>query len=139
MQLLEKNDAHPRLFQAYQQAVQGLQAKALEQKTLRSFELILLDELGYGILPRTSAEIYETFQAQCHYRFIPEQGLLLTDSVEDAHSLFSGASLLAIAQENWHCDAVLQDAKRLIRFLFAPLLGSRPLHSRKLFMQMQEK
>lgn len=139
MQLLEKQDAHPRLFQAYQQAVEGLQAATLEQKTLRSFELILLDELGYGILPRTAAEIREAFQADCQYRFIPEQGLMATDSLDDAHSLFLGANLLAIAEENWHSDVVLQDAKRLIRFLFAPLLGSRPLYSRKLFMQMQEK
>ena len=139
MQLLEKNDPHPRLFQAYQETVCRLQAPCLDQKTLRSFELILLDELGYGILPRTAGEIHETFQAHCCYRFIPEQGLIVTDSTDDEYSLFSGANLLAIAQENWHTDAVVQDAKRLIRFLLAPLLGARPIHSRKLFMQMQEK
>ena len=99
----------------------------LEQKILRSFEKNLLEELGYGLLPKEICDIANAIQPNKYYRFIHEQGFVLSDPDDDKFqkNIFSGKSLLAIAQENWQDPTCLQDAKRLTRFILAPLLGTR--------------
>jgi DNA repair protein RecO (recombination protein O) len=86
--------------------------------------------------------MHNTFLPDKYYRFIPEQGFVLSDLGGEStaeSTLFAGKNLLAIAKEDWHDNVVLQDAKRLTRLILAPLLGSRPLYSRRLFMQPNEK
>jgi len=140
--LLQKWDAHPGLYAAYDRAVIALQAQELEQKTLRSFEKYLLEELGYGLLPKSDASLQNSLIPEKYYRFIPEHGFILSelgDQSQSKSNIFSGKNLLAIAREDWQDEAVLQDAKRLTRFVLAPLLGTRPVYSRRLFMQVGEE
>lgn len=137
--LLEKWDAHPMLYQIYEKTLLALQAKTLAQPILRSFEKQLLEELGYGLLPKHTTALHETIIADQYYRFVPEQGLLPAGPSHPEHPhIFSGKSLLALANEDWQDDKSLQDAKRLIRLALLPLLRSRPLHSRKLFTLITE-
>lgn len=137
MYLLQKWDAHPVLYEQYAKTLANLNSETLEQKFLRSFEKRLLEEIGYGLLPKTTASLQNTFTAQKYYRFIPDHGFVLSeiDDHSKAGNIFSGKSLLAIAQEDWQNEEVLQDAKRLIRFVLAPLLGTRFIYSRQLFTQ----
>jgi DNA repair protein RecO (recombination protein O) len=142
MSLLQKWDAHPSLYYAYEAAVTALQTEVLEEKTLRSFEKFLLEELGYGLLPKQDPAAPDALQADKHYRFIPDQGFELSELGDQAHAkttLFSGKSLLAIAREDWENEEVLRDAKRLTRYILSPLLGSRPLFSRRLFVLPEEE
>jgi len=135
MNLLQKWDPHQDLFRAYQNTLQVLQLNHLEQKTLRSFEKKLLIELGYGLWSSQNS-----FLPECHYRFILEQGFLLYDRADIFHlpnNVFSGENLLRITNEDWD-EASLQDAKRLMRFVIASLMGSRSLNSRRLFTQLVE-
>lgn len=136
--LLEKWDPHPRLFVQYEQALAALQTETLEEPSLRSFEKALLEELGYGVLPTSDTALQNSFVESRYYRFIPEQGFVLQEAGSASSQLFSGKSLIAIAREEWHDDDVLRDAKRLTRLVLAPLLGARPLYSRKLFAKMEE-
>jgi len=136
MCLLQKWDSHPGLFVAYKKTIEALQASKLEQKVLRSFEKYLLEELGYGLLPKSDITLQQTFSSDKFYRFTPELGFVLSESTIQNGNLFSGKSLLAIAKENWQETNSLLDAKRLNRLVLAPLLGARPIHSRKLFMQL---
>jgi len=138
MSLLQKWDAHENLYLIYERTLYNLQKNILEQKILRSFEKYLLEELGYGLLPKSSTLKPSTFLPDKFYRFVPEEGFVLSDRDDHTNlqaNIFSGKSLLAIAQENWDDETCLRDAKRLTRFLLAPLLGARPLHSRRLFTQ----
>lgn len=142
MYLLEKWDAHPGLYLAYQKAISALQSGVLEQRILRSFEKQLLEELGYGLLSKSDPSLQQRILPDQFYRFVPEQGFVLSelsDVTQAKSNIFSGKSLLAIAQENWQDEESLQDAKRLTRFLLAPLMGMRPVYSRKLFMQPNEE
>jgi DNA repair protein RecO (recombination protein O) len=140
--LLQKWDAHPRLFALYERTLAGLQADSLAEGVLRSFEKALLEELGYGLLPKTAAALQNSFLEEQYYRFTPDQGFILQEAgVSLGVSLnqaFSGKSLLAIAQENWQDIEALKDAKRLMRLVLAPLLGARQIHSRKLFIKFEE-
>lgn len=138
MSLLEKWDPHARLYQAYERAIIALQEGRLEEKVLRSFEKCLLEELGYGMLPTSMSELDNTFQHDKYYRFIPDQGFILSelgDQSQAKSNIFSGKSLVAIAREDWSDDDVLSDAKRLMRFVLSPLLGGKEIYSRKLFVK----
>lgn len=142
MCLLQKWDPQPVLFQAYEKTVLALQEDKLEQKHLRSFEKCLLEELGYGLLPKSDISLHNTFASDKYYRFIPDQGFVVSDAADQIPSnspVFSGKSLLAIAKEDWQNEDSLHDAKRLTRLILGPLLGERQLHSRRLFMQVEER
>jgi DNA repair protein RecO (recombination protein O) len=137
--LLQKWDAYPHLFKTYAQTIVALQMEVLEQKILRSFEKYLLEELGYGLLPKTENALHNIFFPEKYYRFIPEQGWVISELGEATlakSAIFSGKNLLAIAKEDWHTEVVLQDAKRLIRLMLSPLLEGRPIHSRRLFLNI---
>ncbi len=141
MALLERWDAHPALFAAYDQALTALQAVPLNQNALRTFEKKLLEELGYALLPKDGGTQHVVYDPDKYYRFIPDQGFIISELGADAKeksALFSGKSLLAIASEDWQNEDCMRDAKRLTRFVLAPLLGNRQIHSRKLFMQFGE-
>jgi DNA repair protein RecO (recombination protein O) len=137
MCLLQKWDPHPNLYHIYVNTLKLLQHPPLQQKTLRLFEKNLLEELGYGLMP-TLDRLPQTFYANRFYRFTREQGFVLSEfSVSSATSnIFSGESLLALATGNLENEDSLRDAKRLMRFVLAPLLGERPLHSRRLFIKL---
>lgn len=133
--LLQKWDAHPQLYSVYEKTLVGFQEKRLSQKFLRIFEKQLLEEIGYGFLPKNITST-QTFAPDRYYRFVPEQGFVLSEFGEQVETLtiFLGKNLLAIATEDWQSDEVLQDAKRLIRLIMTPLLGTRQIHSRRLFI-----
>ncbi len=142
MCLLQKWDSHSGIFSAYEKAVSALRTGVLEEKTLRIFEKYLLEELGYGLLPRKDTLALNTLLPDRYYQLVPEQGFVLSDITEPSktsEALFSGESLLAIMREDWENKDILQEAKRLTRFILAPLLGSRPLFSRRLFALPKEE
>lgn len=142
LNLLQKWDAHPNLYSLYEKTIIALQKTVLEEKTLRVFEKKLLEELGYGLLSKSDAALHNTFVPDRHYRFVIDQGFILSE-VRDPTQLpvdvFSGSSLLAIAREEWQDDNTLQVAKRLTRLVLGPLLGNRPLYSRKLFIKVKDE
>ena len=78
MCLLQKWDAHPGLYAAYAKAILALQTNKLEQKTLRSFEKYFLEELGYGLLPKSDVSLHNTFSPDKFYRFVPEHGFVVS-------------------------------------------------------------
>lgn len=140
MYLVQKWDAHPSLFALYAEALNGLRMETLQQKVLRSFEKNLLNELGYGILTKADGLSELRFSPDKHYRFTSEHGFMVVEEgANDQVNIFSGKSLIAIAKENWEIESSLQDAKRLTRFVLTPLLGSRTIHSRQLFIRPQEE
>lgn len=79
MRLLARDDAHPRLFDAYAAAVQLLATPAADvlQPALRAFELWLLREVGWlPSLDRETASLLP-LDPQAAYVLVPEAGLRL--------------------------------------------------------------
>lgn len=137
--LLAKWDAHPTLYLAYQTCIAALRGSILEEKTLRAFEKCLLEELGYGLLPRNNSAL---FLAKQYYRFVPGEGLVILAAAlmpMPAYDVFLGENLLAIAQEDWSNPACLADAKRLTRLIFSVLLEGKVIQSRRLFKKLAEE
>lgn len=140
MALLQKWDEHPHLYHAYEDTIYQLHHNGLDEKVLRAFEKTLIEELGYGILPRNLNENNE-IEVDKYYRFVPDQGFVVSELGEDVKAkvtVFSGKSLLEIAADDWSDADAMRDAKRLTRFILAPLLGNKQIHSRKLFLHPEE-
>ena len=140
MVLLQKWDTHSQLYATYEQTLYALQGNQLEQRILRLFEKHLLEELGYGLLPKSAMSLQNTFSPDKYYQFLPEQGWISVEvdrqqTLPIKGNIFSGKSLMAIAREEWDEETILQDAKRLTRLILAPLLGARQIHSRRLFLK----
>lgn len=132
MRVLQKQDPHPALYTIYQQSLLELHEKNRLEKTLRLFEKKLLDELGYGL------QLEHTISAEKHYHFYPDAGFKLSE-VESLPTIFSGRSLLSLARNELDDETSLKDAKRLMRLALAPILGSQPLQSRKLFTEVSKE
>lgn len=135
MRLLPKHDPHPQLFTFYQHTLEQMATDASSEKVLRLFEKKLLEEIGYGLPLKNEMQ----FKDQLSYQFDAERGFLACgeNAVAEGEQrlsagIFSGKTLNALLKENFEDSASLQEIKRLMRFVLAPLLG-RPLESRRLF------
>lgn len=135
VRLLPEMDRHNGLFYAYEQSLIALQQQVDIEPLLRGFEFRLLDELGYGLDftldVRNECVIENDRFYECHI----QEGFYAAASDVPESFLLKGEWLLAIASGNYALPATRQAAKKLARRMLKPLLGSKPLHSRELFMQ----
>lgn len=133
--LLQKWDPHPFLFSAYYRTLVSLQM-GLREASLRSFEKKLLEELGYGLSLAVEYETNLPIELEKGYLFEVQKGLIAyknSENIQDLINFFSGKSLVALREESWEDEQSLKDAKRLMRLALSPLLGEKPLFSRKMF------
>lgn len=147
MRLLERHDAHPGLFRAYQALIAALAAggdSRHEERALRLFEKSLLDEIGYGLVLDHDAASGAPIEDDAEYDYYPDRGPVGAAAAgvrEDAGRYrapagavrLRGRSLLALARGELDDPASLREVKHLMRVALAVRLGPRPLHSRALF------
>ena len=135
--LLPKEVPHPELFLSYQQSLNWLASDGDIEPCLRQFELLLLDDMGYGVDLTQEYESGQTVEADVDYCLVLESGIRRIDvSAQDAQgsNRFSGEALLQISKNIWTPNS-LKCAKRITRMTLSPLLGRKPLKSRELFQQ----
>ena len=130
MRLTVRHDAHPELFEHYGGALAGLSGGVSEEAALRLFEKRLLDSIGYGLVTQYEADTGEAIVANAEYHYVRELGPS-KGSVTGCR--VSGEVLLALESEDLTGAEQLRQAKRLMRFLLAPHLGDKPLHTRALY------
>lgn len=127
--LLHPYDSQADVFTLYGRCLLGLSVEAQAEPVLRRFEFSLLEVLGYGV----DFSVLEDWP-DSPVGFDPERGFVSADVVDAHQPLFALDTLRRVAQG--HDDKMsLKVAKQLVRYAMAPLLGDRPLNSRKLFMQ----
>ncbi|MGB1334270.1 MAG: DNA repair protein RecO C-terminal domain-containing protein, partial [Porticoccaceae bacterium] len=68
-------DPHEYLYQQYRQFITQLAAHGTDELILRRLEMLLLDELGYGLVLDTDTQ-GAAIRPDCQYQYIPEQGLI---------------------------------------------------------------
>ena len=132
--LLPKEVPHPELFVAYQQSLNWLANNGDIEPCLRQFELLLLDDMGYGIDLTQEYENGHTVEADVEYCLVLENGIRRIDNNAKGSNRFSGEALLQVSHNVWTPQS-LQCAKRITRMALSPLLGHKPLKSRELFQQ----
>jgi DNA repair protein RecO (recombination protein O) len=122
---LHKDDPHPEVFEDYHQCLSGLAQGAQVEAALRTFELNLMDNIGYGINFSYDLHHEKPMALNKKYRFNKEAGL-----IEAADGQFSGISLMAIAQRNFEDPQTLSEAKLLMRTVIDSHLQGKCLNSR---------
>ncbi|GGI69360.1 DNA repair protein RecO [Shewanella gelidii] len=127
------------LFVSYHQTLMAL-ASSFQQADLRYFEKALLLELG--AMPALNIDVYgDDICAENLYCLQLEQGFQPVTMArenqkytQEASQIFQGEMLLQLQRQQLNLKYERQ-AKYLMRSLFSPLLGGKPLASRQLFQQ----
>ncbi|MGB1912343.1 MAG: DNA repair protein RecO [Porticoccaceae bacterium] len=134
--LLHQHDPHQPLYHFYHQFMSHLSVSGLDQAELRRFEMLLLEELGYGLVLDAEAETGQAVSAECLYYYIPDQGLkLIQDQSQDNIYALSGADIMALSQGHLEKQSVLRTAKQLTRQVIDFYLDGKELNSRELYRQ----
>ena len=103
---------------------------SLKVVSVRQFELILLDELGYGIDFGYEAISREAVDPEEYYSFVNGEGFHKT--TESTENSIIGLDLLKISEGDLqHVDSYKM--RDITRCSLRELLGDKPLKSRSLF------
>ena len=138
LKLLQRNDPHPALFDAYEALVGRLQAPAEDAiRALRLFEKRLLEELGWGLSLEHEAGGATPLDPGRSYRYELDGGAEPLDGVAEGSLIFCGSSLLSLARDELDDPRSLADARRLLRAALDRLLDGRPLRTREVMFEMR--
>lgn len=132
LRLLQRQDPHPALFEAYALAVQQLPNDAdAAHDALRVFERDLLAETGYGL------QLPDDLDPQGHYLYRSEHGARPVAAAEAG--AYRGLSLIELRDGQLSSQASRADVRRLLREAITAQLGGRPLETPRLLREMRAK
>jgi len=138
LRLLPREDPHEALFERYGETLRGLASGAATGPILRSFEKVLLREIGYAlVLERDSATGRGVDPAKT-YTYDPERGPVEVSGAAQADLKLAGQTLLDIARDDFSDAVTQQQAKLLMRSLINHRLEYQPLRSRRIFRELME-
>jgi DNA repair protein RecO (recombination protein O) len=137
MKMLPREDAHPALYDAYGEALIALAQGSADAPELRRFEKTLLKELGYGLTLDVDADSGAPIATEAQYCYLVERGPVAKVDAGDTPML-SGKTLLDMAADDYTDPRTRQQSKQLMRQLIAHHMGGKPLHSRRVFVELQE-
>lgn len=132
IRLLPHEDPHPDLYEHYEALLQELAVNDDLEPALRGFELLLLDEIGYGIELSIDAERGEPVEHDVTYCYVPEIGIVRSRREYDVYPQIKGSSLQSMSKGTYDAET-RRTAKKLLRQALALQLGDKPLNSRDLF------
>ncbi|HEX3836540.1 MAG TPA: DNA repair protein RecO [Steroidobacteraceae bacterium] len=127
LKLTTRHDPNADLFDGYRAALSALTAGGPPEPALRSFELRLLRELGYG-LDLTHTVSGGVVTAQGYYHFRAADGLFAT-TAEHSGAL-QGSSLLQLSAGLLREGRELADARKVLSAALEHCLEGRPIATR---------
>ncbi len=130
MRLLPRGDACDNLMQIYWKTLLYLEHGEHPDWELRRFELLLLQEIGYGAVLDITCEGVPVSSNKT-YSYTIGQGV--TQDCSGKNTLVHGETLLALHQGEWRHARERHEAKLLMRRLIDHSLDYKPLKSRELF------
>lgn len=127
--VLTEHDSHPRLFAATCVTLECLQqGDPPPDVALRRFERLLLEELGYGLDFRQDADSGDPIEPDRDYLLYADSGFVATAAGRG----YRGSVLAEIDADRYESRAARVAARRIFGLALKPLLGHRPLASRRL-------
>ncbi|RFF26404.1 MULTISPECIES: DNA repair protein RecO [unclassified Wenzhouxiangella] len=130
LRLLERDDPHPRLFDACDVVLSGLASGEVPQSLLlRRFELVLLRDMGVAPDFHSDAE-GTVIEPDGLYHLQPEAGFVPVDRPGGA--VFSGAAIRALEAGTTDERETAREMRELMRQLIDHHLAGRELASRRL-------
>ena len=137
IKLLEKEDPHPEIFDHYLIVCGSLKSKNKEklEKNLRSFELTLLKEIGYGLNLNFEGNSNIEINEDTSYKFVPSVGFLPQTKSESNKNNFSGRDILNLSTGNFSSPDTLLASKQIMRQAIDFHLGNKTLKIREYLSQ----
>lgn len=130
MHLLPVGDPHPGVFDLYRSVLRELACGGEPARTLRLFELGLIEETGYGLVLDRDVTSGAPIDPDQHYEYRLESGPI---AGEPSPETYRGSTLLALGLRELDVATANGEAKRLMRRVISHHLGGRSLRSRELF------
>ena len=138
LKLLAREDAHPRLFGDYADALARLADGADQAAVLRQFELRLLTELGYALPLTHEADTGAPVDPEARYYYAFERGPRLAVAEPGRrYPQVRGATLLALAGHDYTATDAAAETKRLMREVLDHYLEQRAIFSRRVVRDLQ--
>lgn len=140
LKLVQRDDPHEGLFDAYDEALRGLSAAEPTPAVLRRFEVALLREIGYALQLECDAEQGTPLVAEERYAYVPERGPLRIETggpVSGAVELH-GKTLLDMARGDFTDPLTAAESKLLMRWVIGHHLDQRTLNTRQLLLELQQ-
>lgn len=134
IRLLHQHEAHPELFEVYDATLGDLAARENDQQAvIRIFEKRLLQSLGYGLVLDRDVETGVPIDDDKNYYYLAERGPTTSVPKDNDYVHISGTTLRSLAQEKLTGRNVLDESKKLMRYILQQHLGQKPLASRALY------
>jgi DNA repair protein RecO (recombination protein O) len=141
LKLLPREDPHPGLFDAYEEALHALtreESPGAQAVVLRRFELRLLAELGYAVALTKEADTGAPVVAGERYHYAFDRGPQRTLREPSARwPVVRGAALIALAEARYPDAETAGEAKRLMRLVLDHYLEERRIFSRRVVQDLQ--
>ena len=132
IRLLPKDAVHEDLFQLYESFLVKIHAGENIELTLRSFELDMLEMLGYGLDFENEIDKNQSIDANKNYSFIPQRGFR-----ESRNSHFSGKDIINIRIRNLS-EVSKKHLKHITQETIHFCLDGRDLSSREIFRRIKQ-
>lgn len=137
LRLLPRGDRNEAVYSCYSTCVLELSAHNAVSRSLRLFELALLEALGYGVELGQDVRTGEPLRPDGAYVFEPEAGPILREA-GSAEAQFSGRHLISLRDRALNDPESLRAAKRLLGGILRSYLGERPLKSREVLKEIYD-
>ena len=132
IRLLPKDAVHEDLFQLYESFLVKIHSGENIELTLRSFELDMLEMLGYGLDFENEIDKNQSIDVNKNYSFIPERGFR-----ESKNSNFSGKDIINIRIRNLS-EVSTKHLKHITQEAIHFCLDGRNLSSREIFRRIKQ-
>lgn len=136
LKLLAGEDRHAAVFDAYATALAAL-AAGEEQRALRAFERVLLEQLGYGLDLSRDAAGGGPIEGERYYHFEPGRGVLAVRDADPGPECHAGHAVLAVARGELALPEALKAARGIYAAAIAHCLEGRGLASREVMLAMR--
>jgi DNA repair protein RecO (recombination protein O) len=138
LKMLPREDPHPGLFVDYRNTLEKLAGTADHAPVLRQFEVRLLAALGYALPLTHEADTGKPIDPKARYYYAFDRGARVTASEPGQRYLqVRGATLLALAEQDFSAPDAAVEAKRLMRTVLDHYLEQRAIFSRRVVRDLQ--
>jgi len=132
IRLLPKDAVHEDLFQLYESFLVKIHSGENIELTLRSFELDMLEMLGYGLDFENEIDKNQSIDINKNYSFIPERGFR-----ESKNSNFSGKDIINIRMRKLS-EVSKKHLKHITQESIHFCLDGKNLSSREIFRRIKQ-